>query len=97
MMNLASQISTTRHARQRCQQRGIRPALLEAVITHSDIERPAGGGALMVSVSKAKAEKLNLDDRLRHCCVVLADDGAVITVAHFHGTRRGKSWRRGRR
>lgn len=97
MIHMAPQFTTTRHARQRCQQRGIRPALVEAVITHSDVERPAGGGAFMVSVSKAKAATLNLDDRIQHCCVILSGDGAVITVGHFHGTRRGKTWRRGRR
>lgn len=97
MMDMALQITTTRHSRQRCQQRGIRPELLEAVLTHSDVERPAGGGAVMMSVSKARATKLNLDDRLGRCCILLSEDGAIITVAHFHGTRRGKAWGRGRR
>lgn len=97
MMNMASPINTTRHARQRCQQRGIRLGLLEAVLVHSDVERPAGSGALIVSVSKAQAQKLNIDDRLGRCCVVLSDDGAIITVGHVHGTQRGKFWRRGRR
>lgn len=97
MMNMASQINTTCHARQRCQQRGIRVGLLEAVLVHSDVERPAGSGALIVSVSKAQAQKLNIDDRLGRCCVVLSDDGAIITVGHVHGTQRGKLWRRGRR
>jgi len=97
MITMASPINATRHARQRCQQRGIRPGLLEAVLAHSDVERPAGSGALIVSVSKDQAQKLNVDDRLGRCCVVLSDDGAIITVGHVHGARRGKSWRRGRR
>lgn len=97
MMNMASPINTTRHARQRCQQRGIRPRLLEAVLAYSDVERPAGSGALIVSVSKAQAQELNIDDRLGRCCVVLSDDGAIITVGHIHGSLHGKSWRRGRR
>jgi anti-sigma factor RsiW len=97
MTHIASQLALTRHARQRCQQRGVRASLLRSVLENADVENPAHNGAVLVSVSKDRAEKLNIDDRLSHLGVVLANDGAVITVAHISGNRRGKAWRRGRR
>jgi len=95
MPHTASQPALTHHASQRCQQRGIRTDLLEAILNNADVERHAHGGALLVSVSRARAAELNLDDRLGRCGVILSDDGAIITVAHIHDTRRGKAWRRG--
>ena len=97
MTQIASQPALTRHARQRCQQRGVRASLLRSVLKNADVEKPAHNGAMLVSVSKARAEELNIDDRLGRLGVVLANDGAVITVAHISGNRRGKVWRRGRR
>ncbi len=97
MLHIAAQPTLTRHARQRCQQRGIRARLLNAVLENADVESPAYGGSVLVSVSRARAEKLNLDDRLDRLGVVLSQDGAVVTVAHIHGSRRGKAWHRGRR
>ncbi len=98
MLNTATQPTLTRHAHQRCQQRGIRARLLNAVLENADVVSPAYGGSVLVSVSRARAEKLNLDDRLGHVAVVLSqDDGAVVTVAHIHGSRHGKAWHRGSR
>lgn len=96
MPQTAAQPVLTAHARQRCQQRGIRVALLSAVLENADVERPAGGDAVLLSVSRARAARLNLNDRLGRCGVILSQDGAVITVAHVHRSRRGKTWRRGR-
>ena len=96
MPQTAAQPVLTTHARQRCQQRGIRAALLNAVLENADVERPVGSCSVLVSVSKARAARQNLDDRLSRCGVILSQDGAVITVAHVHRSRRGKTWRRGR-
>jgi L-amino acid N-acyltransferase YncA len=98
MMNReTAQPSLTHHARQRCQQRGIGTGLLRAVLEHADVEYPAYDGKVLVSVSRAHAEELNIDDRLGRFGVVLSGNGTVITVAHIQNNRRGKAWRRGKR
>lgn len=75
----------SRHAARRCAQRGIRPALLAAVLEHADVERSAGGGCRLERVSRAQARALNLDDRLGRLAVILSDRTAeVVTVMPLH-------------
>lgn len=97
MLHIAAQHTLTRHARQRCQQRGISAHLLTAVLENADVEHPANGGSVLVSVSRTRAKTLNLDDRLSRLGAVISQDGAVVTVAHIQANRRGKAWRRGSR
>lgn len=91
---MALQLTMTRHALERSQQRGISEHLIAVVLDHHDIEIPAGSGAMLYRVSKALAQGINLDDRLGRCAVLIAGDGVVITVGHIFSNKRGKRWAR---
>jgi hypothetical protein len=96
-MTLNSQFAPfSKHAQKRCQQRGIRPALIRTIIENADVDVPAGSCASILSVSRRKGKRLNLGDQVGRLGVVLSEDGTIITIAHIFDNRRGKSWRRGR-
>ena len=63
----AGPLPLTHHARVRMQQRGIRPAVLEAILEHGHVRRAPGGADLVVLGKKY---------------AVLSGDGVVITVGH---------------
>jgi len=80
----------TRHARARMQQRGIRPAVLEALLDYGR-EVHAGGGCDLVFFDKrarARLARANVAlaeaERVRNSYAIVASDGAVITVGHRH-------------
>jgi len=79
----------TNHARVRMQQRGIRPAAVEALINYGK-SAPAGDSSEIVFFDKAARARLFRDDpdaareaeRLCRTYAVLGRDGAVVTVGH---------------
>jgi hypothetical protein len=80
----------TEHARARMQQRGIRPAAIEALV-HYGCARPLHSkGRELVFFDKKARVRLEKDDpgaareagRLRRTYAVLGSDGTVITAGH---------------
>ena len=92
----------TRHAVVRASQRGVPHGLIDALITHADMEVPVGGGCTALSLTRRRLgdrglrASLGADlDRLAGLSAVLADDtGEVITVLHDHGGRRSRRYQR---
>lgn len=79
----------SRHALKRCAQRGIRPDFITAILEHADIQRPAGRNCRLERVSLAKAQALNLDDRLGRYALIVSDTTAeIVTVMPLHGQNR---------
>src|SRR5262249_7543104 len=86
----------TRHARQRLQQRGARTKELAIVMTHGDIEVPAGGGCRFVRLShRAVASLLSGGgftiqdiDRARRLMVLANSADQVVTVLKCDPERR---------
>ena len=89
---------TTRHARIRCQQRGISGQLLGLLLDHGK-ERHLGHGATIISVPKNTRERLRrslprktyaaLDSSLNVYAIVGAN-GQVVTVGHRYQPLRDK-------
>lgn len=83
-------LPTTRHARIRCQQRGIPMDLVELLFEFGH-ERHVGGGATMLSFPKRSRETMRRRlSRERFAAIssrlgvyaVLGDDGYIVTVGH---------------
>lgn len=89
---------TTRHARIRCQQRGISGQLLDLLLDHGK-ERHVGHGATIISFPKDARERLRrslprkayaaLDSRLNVYAIV-GTNGRVMTVGHRYQPLREK-------
>lgn len=88
-------VTMTKHAQIRCQQRGIKRGDVESILTHADVENPAGDGAVVISISRQRAKFISVNDVARRCAVILSEDGVIITACQIHNTRHGKAWRRG--
>jgi hypothetical protein len=85
----------TRHAFTRCQNRGVRPSFVHAILHHADLDRPAGDNCRLLQVSRRRAKALNVDDRLSRFAVVLSEDsGKIVTVLPVHSGRSGAQYRR---
>ena len=86
--------STSFHASQRMQQRGITPNFLARILEHADIERAAGDNCRLYRVARSQARALG-DDRLSRFAVILSDtSGAVVTVLPVTSGRSGARYRR---
>lgn len=93
----SANIIRTAHAECRMRQRGIPQSLLQAVLDNADVELPVGRGCVSLAVSRRCTGSLHdldrsLFDRLPKLCVVLGDDGCIVTVY-----RRTHRWKRGSR
>ena len=89
----------SRHAIERCQQRGVRPATVLALLEYGDRHIPVGSGSVAVSVSRKAAARLRQQghppadvDRLGGLAVVVASDGVVVTVLHAIDQRYCRTW-----
>jgi hypothetical protein len=79
----------TDHAIIRCQQRGIRPEVVDALITFGNCRRHKGGDVYFMDQNarrRAKSvmciqEYVKIADQLNRY-VVMSDDGEIITVAN---------------
>jgi hypothetical protein len=86
----------TRHAEQRCQQRGIRREVVEALLAYGRRARRHGADVcFMDAAARRRAEAdlgragwARLSDRLASTYLVVADDGAVVTAAKRRGRIR---------
>jgi hypothetical protein len=86
-------MSLSRHAQERCQQRGIRKDDIEFLLEEADIEKPAGGNCMLLAVSRKKARKHNRD-RLSRIAVIVSGGGAeIVTVFPIRSTVSGKRYK----
>lgn len=84
-------INMTRHARCRAQQRGINDKAIELLISFGH-SVPVGRSCQRIYFRKSCLRELadeigikpSMIERLRHIYAVVADDGSIVTVAHFH-------------
>jgi len=80
----------TQHALQRCQERGLRNAFVQAILEHADLDEAAGDNCRRLRVSSARARRLNINDSLARYALIWSDDSArVVTVLPV--TRRLRS------
>tara|TARA_B100000378_G_C17970350_1_gene386817 strand:+ start:390 stop:656 length:267 start_codon:yes stop_codon:yes gene_type:complete len=83
------------HAEARCQARGITHQFIDALLNHADVDRAIGDNCRLLRVSRDRARKLNIDDRLGRYAVILSDDtNRIVTVMPLRDTRQGARYRR---
>jgi hypothetical protein len=91
-------IAWSRHAITRAQQRGIKPAQVDAVLRYADKESPRGGGCVSIWISAkalhrlapATPEGISID-RLQGLTVLESGDATCVTVLR---NRKSKAYRR---
>jgi hypothetical protein len=96
-------LSLTRHASVRAQQRGVPHRVINALATWADVEIPVGGGCVALSLSRRQMSDRGLRaslgaelDRLAGVALVADETGAVVTVLHDCGGAGGRRYRRAR-
>lgn len=89
----------SRHARRRCQQRGVPGAVLAALLDWADRSVPVGGGCEAVSLSRRAGAWLRragwpaaLLERLVGLTAILSPMGEVVTVLHANARRYRRAW-----
>ncbi|UVF22790.1 DUF4258 domain-containing protein (plasmid) [Microvirga terrae] len=97
------EITMTRHARTRCQQRGIQTEVLRLVLEEGDREYHAGEGTFALSLSHHTLAQLSFSDipkatldQAANTVVLMADNGSVVTVVN-HQTWTGRFYRGAKR
>ena len=99
------QYNYTKHATVRMQQRGFCHQQVARLVDFADLYTPVGRalGALRVSrsaLAEAVADGMLRQadaDRLSRRAVVMAEDGAIVTLAHLCGRKSASYERRDRR
>lgn len=93
------EMTLTRHAQCRVQQRGIRPAIVALILEHSDWEQHVGGGCISLRLSCIQREHLKktgisaqLIEMTEKVVLVVGQSGQIVTVLHDVG-RRGRRYR----
>jgi hypothetical protein len=99
-----SLFTMTKHACHRSQQRSISSSQLTTLFSLADMAIPVDRHLTAFRVSRMALSEAIADgmlpaeaDRLARRTMVLSDDGAVVTVAHLHGTKARSYSRRDRR
>ena len=94
----------TKHAATRMQQRGFTKMTAELLVVHSDLVTPLGRNLVGFRMSHQAVDEAvdnglprAIAERLVRRCAVVADDGAILTLVHVHGTKSGAYKRRDRR
>lgn len=89
----------SRHARRRCQQRGVPGTLAAALMDSADRSVPVGEGCEAISLSRRGAARLRrlgwpaaLLERLVRIVAVLSPAGEVVTVMHAYARRYRRAW-----
>ncbi len=79
----------SKHAIERCQQRGITKFMLEALLDEVDIDMPAGNNCRLQMISRRKAKICKMDPRITGLRVVISDDSQkIVTVYRAKGRLR---------
>lgn len=85
----------TRHAQRRCQTRGLDSFFVGAILDHADVDRPIGSNCRLLRVSRKRARRLNVDDRLGRYAVIWSDNcQKIITVLPLHEGSVGARYRK---
>ena len=86
-VDFMNKISFSRHATKRSQQRGIRQALINALLERFDLDRPVGDGCHALSCSRAELARAREDgvptaiiERLGRVVLVISPDGIIVTA-----------------
>lgn len=88
-------MNISRHAQQRCQDRGVRSSFVGAILRNADVDRPIGGNCRLLRVSRNVARDLNLDDRLGRYALIWSETNAqVVTVLPMKDGRQGARYRK---
>ena len=95
-------LALSRHAATRANQRGVPADTLRALIAYADVEQPAGGGRVVLRLSRERLRDRELRrtlggtcDRLRTLALVWSQEtGEVVTVLHDRGGAQGRRYRR---
>lgn len=97
-------LAMTQHATRRAQQRSIRRVQIEQLFLLSDISSRVDRNLGALRMSRTALKEALADglppaqaDRLAGRTLVLADDGAIVTLTHLHGSKSGSYRRRDRR
>lgn len=85
----------TRHASDRCNQRGIKARHLQCVLQNADLERQVGDGCFMLSISTHRLRALVSQGTLRaqtaeRCArltLIVSEDDSVITAYRCNHVR----------
>jgi hypothetical protein len=92
-------LTLTQHASRRAQQRAMRHDQIEQMFLLSDLVTPVNKNVCALRVSRTALAEAIADglapaeaQRLSGRTMLLADDGAVVTLAHLHG-RRARAYR----
>ncbi len=100
MTNLAMTI----HAARRAQQRAIKRTQIEQLFLLSDTSSRVDRHLNALRLSRSALQEAMADgmppaeaDRLAGRTIVIADDGAIVTLAHLHGSKSRAYRRRDRR
>jgi hypothetical protein len=85
----------SRNATKRCQQRGIRQKMLQAMLEHHDLDREVGDNCRILRMSRKRARQAadwldpEMSRRLERLAVILSDtSGEIVTVFHDTGKTR---------
>ena len=85
----------SRHARRRCQQRGVRLDALAAFLDHHDLDRPVGGNCRVLRMSRGRARTARTGlgpqtaERFERLAVILSEEtGQIVSVMHDRGRSR---------
>ncbi len=83
------------HAVSRCQQRGVRKGVVQAILEHHDIDEPVGGNCRVLRVSRKslRSEKnvftAHQSKQLEKLCIIWSDKtNCIVTVLHDFGSNR---------
>ena len=91
------EVDVSKHARIRCQQRGIRELDIEVIYKYADICIPRRNGAELIQISNKKLREIRAHggegvtvDHLRNIGLIINDNDYVITVMHLKKGRYRK-------
>jgi hypothetical protein len=86
----------TEHAMARCRQRGFNAERLMAFFDNADIDVPAGRSCRLIRISRVAARSIRGGETLSNVDVVVAPDGAIVTIKHRTARRPSYRWPSGR-
>lgn len=94
-------VSMSKHAIARANQRGVTHQMIADLIAYADVEEAAGDGCMVLRVSRRQLQDRSIRsslgvraDQLQSVAVVWsAWSGEVVTVLHDHGGKAGRRYR----
>lgn len=93
----AARLST--HAQRRARQRGVPDGLIDLVLAHADIDRPAGSGCTVLRISRTRLTDLRprlgaAAERLANLALIWSDrTETIVTILRDHGGPSARRYR----